>query len=827
MRKKWLFRAGAVMLAGILASSEMTAFPVLAQEGGVPETVSWEPGDGQNSSEEGQNSEHNDGSGKGRGEEEGSGVEDFREVLPPASVSGNDVSSGDVGFSGKDGGSDMDEGSGAEIDEGTEKASTEIDEVVEETGAETDEGTEESDGEMEESYAEGVEDIEDSMTVSDFSLLGSTETTVYTIGGVEYDISTAEFVDSGAYCGISWQLYDNGLMCLTGDQTGDISLSNYSRAPWYNKSAVKAVYLNFNTNGHALQRMFWNSGIVGAALGSDFNMAGTSDISSMFSGCSNLTDFDFTGQDFSSVVTMESIFGNCSSITSITFGEGIDTGNLENLAQAFLQCSKLSSVDVWNLYVGKVTTLYNTFSGCSTLTELDLSGWDTRQVTTAQYAFQYCSGLKSLNIRDWKLPNLQSAACMFAGASGLTELDISGWETSEKLNNLYAMFRYCGGLKSVTFGTGMDTSGVTNLAELFNQCGALGTADLSMFSTKSCTRADSVFANAAKLASVTFGEGFHLDRASTVEKMFYECSSLTELDLTMWTGGSITDMTNLFYGCSKLTQVDFGDSFDAGTVKKMTRLFFDCDALESIDLSNWQVSSLEDISYGFYNCDKLENVNLSGWETSSLTTMTSLFMGSSKLKTVNMRGWNTEKVTSVSLVFQYCSSLETVVTPTKNGTRSISLPKTMYDWDDNDASYTALPVGTEESITLHSTRSYSYTVVISAGIVLTPEEEGSRTYVGSYDITVTGYCYADGKCIAVVPGDGSVTLAGENGEEVTGMVSQHKRYLTSNVDAVISSMTNEEEKGQWIGLSESGTAFTGDVRADFSTPGNYSGTVNF
>lgn len=674
---------------------------------------------------------------------------------------------------------------------------------------------------------------------------GEVEDTVYQVGGVAYDIWEAEVSSEGTYCGIEWKLYDNGLMILTGGQTRDIGIGNYHGAPWRNSTNVKAVYLDFDTKGHALERMFWNAGILGATCGPDFCMTGTRNISHMFSGCSKLTEFDFTGQDFSSVVTMEDIFRGCSSITSITFGDGIDTGNLENLYQAFLQCGKLSYVDAWNLDVGKVTTLYSVFKGCGAITELDLSGWDVGQVTTTQYAFAYCTGLHSLNIRDWKMPNLQNAACMFDGASGLAEIDLSGWETSEKLNNIYAMFRYCRALKTVTFSADMDTSGVTNMAELFKECNMLESVDLSMFSTGSCTRAGGMFDNAKKLERVQFGEDFKLERATTVERMFYGCGSMTGLDLSMWAGGNLTDMSSLFYGCSGLVQVDFGGDFDAGTVKKMTRLFHGCNAMKSVDLSNWQVESLEDISYGFFGCDSLESVDLGGWGTENLTDINSLFEGNSRLKTVKLEGWNTEGLSSGSGVFQYCSGLQTVVTPTMNGTKRVSLPKKMYDWDDGDQEYSALPTGTSESITLHGTRSCSYTVEISAALALEPVEEGTLPYAGDYgdgaggcagktllyagdyDVKVSGYCHADGKCIAVFPESGTVVLTGEGGDEVMGRVTQETRYLSSNVDDVISGMTDEAETRKWSGLSESGTEFTGEVTAEFEKPGNYSGTVNF
>ena len=766
MRKKWIYRMGAVVMAGVLATSDMSAVMVLAKDGNGEEMTQT-----QLEREEMTQLKQKDPE-----------VEEITE-----SVSENDI--------------------GSSVDGDDSPNSISLDNSV-------------SSGDM---FSE--RDLAASRVLLGSS--GGIEGTVYQIGGVDYDISEAEVSSEGTYCGIEWKLYDNGLLILSGEQTNDISFGNYYATPWRSMSGLKAVYLNFDTKGHSLERMFSNVGILGAACGSNFCMTGTRNISHMFSGCSKLTEFDFTGQDLFAVTTMEDIFRGCSDITRITFGEEIDTQNLENLYQAFLQCGNLTYLDAWNLDVGKVTTLYNTFHGCSALTELDLSGWDLRHVTNAQYAFQHCTDLCSLNIRDWKLPNLQNASCMFEGASSLTELDLSGWETSDELTNLYAMFRYCRGLKNVVFSEDMDTSGVVNMAEMFAECNGLEEVDLTMFSTGSCTSVASMFNGARKLIAVVFGEEFRLEKATTVERMFSGCSVLTGLDLSMWTGGKLTTMTSLFSGCSKLEQVEFGEIFDAGTVKKMTRMFDSCDSLKKVDLSNWQVEALEDFSYGFFGCDKLESVDMSGWRTENLTNMMSLFNCDSALKTVNLEGWNTETISSANWVFQYCSNLQTVVTPTENGAGNIALPKKMYDWDDGDREYSALPTGTSDSITLHSTRSCSYTVEISAALALEPVEEGTLRYAGDYDVKVSGYCHADGKCIAVFPESGTVVFTGEGGETVMGTVTQEIRYLSSNVEDVISGMTNETEMQKWIGLSEEGTEFTGKVSAEFEKPGNYSGTVNF
>jgi surface protein len=48
-----------------------------------------------------------------------------------------------------------------------------------------------------------------------------------------------------------------------------------------------------------------------------------------------------------------------------------------------------------------------------------------------------------------------------------------------------------------------------------------------------------------------------------MQEMFYNCSKLTELDLSSWNTSRVTNMTNMFRGCSKLKTIYASDLFVA------------------------------------------------------------------------------------------------------------------------------------------------------------------------------------------------------------------------------------------------------------------------
>lgn len=74
------------------------------------------------------------------------------------------------------------------------------------------------------------------------------------------------------------------------------------------------------------------------------------------------------------------------------------------------------------------------------------------------------------------------------------------------------------------------------------------------------------------LTSICFEEGVKLPSYSYL--MFYNCSSLTYLDLSCWDTSNVTSMYDMFNGCSRLQTVTLGDkfSFNGATDARLTNL---------------------------------------------------------------------------------------------------------------------------------------------------------------------------------------------------------------------------------------------------------------
>ena len=165
-------------------------------------------------------------------------------------------------------------------------------------------------------------------------------------------------------------------------------------------------------------------------------------------GYSTATSFDgaISFMDTSDVTSMSSMFSNCSKLTSVPL---FNTSNVTNMSNMFYYCSKLTSVPLFN--TSKVTNMREMFSSCSSLTSVP--SFDTSNVTNMNWMFSSCSSLETIHMIN-------------IGSS----LDISA---STKFTR-EALLEIIGNIKTVT-STRRLTMGATNLAKLTEEDKAIAT----------------------------------------------------------------------------------------------------------------------------------------------------------------------------------------------------------------------------------------------------------------------------------------------------------------------------------------------------------------
>lgn len=173
------------------------------------------------------------------------------------------------------------------------------------------------------------------------------------------------------------------------------------------------------------------------------------DMSYMFSYCSNLTSLNLSNFDTSSVINMNDMFSNCFNLTELDVS-GFDTSNVTDMSSMFYFCFNLKTLNLKNFNTSKVENMNSMFYHCENITNLDLSSFNTSNVTDMDWMFSNCSSLIDIDLSSFDTSNVISMYQMFGSCSSLTTLDLSSFDTSKVLS-IQLMFSKCSNLKLIDF----------------------------------------------------------------------------------------------------------------------------------------------------------------------------------------------------------------------------------------------------------------------------------------------------------------------------------------------------------------------------------------
>ena len=104
----------------------------------------------------------------------------------------------------------------------------------------------------------------------------------------------------------------------------------------------------------------------------------------------------------------------------------------------------------------------------------------------------------------------------------------------------------------------------------------------------------------------------------------------------------------------KFKYIDISD-WDVSSVTDMSCMFFNCDELESVgDISKWDVSNVTNMCYMFYDCKNF-NQDIHDWDVSNVTNMRSMFNGCN-IFNQDISNWDVSKVTDMDYMFYKCNT---------------------------------------------------------------------------------------------------------------------------------------------------------------------------
>ena len=141
-----------------------------------------------------------------------------------------------------------------------------------------------------------------------------------------------------------------------------------------------------------------------------------------------------------------------------------------------------------------------------------------------------------------------------------------------------------------------------------------------------------------------------------VDSWFFGCTALTEVQgLENIDASDIEDMSDMFWNCTSLSSIDLS-KLDMSNATKLDSMFSGCSSLKELDFSQVSLDRAVDISRMFSNCKGLESINFGKLDTSRIVRMSSLFDGCSSLRTLDLSSFDMSSVVEANYMFGWDSS---------------------------------------------------------------------------------------------------------------------------------------------------------------------------
>ena len=356
-----------------------------------------------------------------------------------------------------------------------------------------------------------------------------------------------------------------------------------------------------------------------------------------FAGMTNLEEVRYLNNlNTENITDMSGMFSGCSKLTELDFSDW-NTKNVTDMSHMFEGCAHLTKLDLTSFDTGNVTDMSSMFAGCTALTQLDLSTFSVEQVTDMSSMFQGDKNLQTIFVRlDWNAASLlpSKAASMFLGCTSLTGENGTGYEPAHT-DNVYARLD-----RPANGAPGYLSAKLEAYAHMTDPS---ATTLTFYYDTQRSLREGITFglepgwdesilewSDYSNIEHVVFDSSFGGARPATTAYWFSEKRNLTDVTgLEYLHTDSVTRMDRMFYNCSKLTQ---------------------------LDLSAWNTEQLTSTWQMFRGCTGLTELNLSGWNTENLTNVAGMFQGCSNLETIYATDWNKE-ATDYRSTFTGCTKL--------------------------------------------------------------------------------------------------------------------------------------------------------------------------
>ena len=185
--------------------------------------------------------------------------------------------------------------------------------------------------------------------------------------------------------------------------------------------------------------------------------------------------------------------------------------------------------------------------------------------------------------------NADKAPGWYSSRESITKVVFNSSFASARPTSCYSWFYGMKNLASITGLTYLNTSEVTNMFGMFYNCSTLTSLDVSKFNTAKVTNMTGMFYGCSGVKVLNISN-FSTSNVTIMRNMFYKCSGVTTLDVSKFNTSNVTDLSGMFTYCSNVKGLNV-KSFVTTKSTDFKNMFFGCDALTSLDLSSFTFSS--------------------------------------------------------------------------------------------------------------------------------------------------------------------------------------------------------------------------------------------
>ena len=382
---------------------------------------------------------------------------------------------------------------------------------------------------------------------------------------------------------------------------------------------------------------------------SNFNTSKVTSMYDMFSYCMCLTSLDVSSFDTSNVTNMGNMFSNCTNLVSLDLSN-FNTNKVTKIYDMFENCSNLINLNINSFNTNNVTDMSYVFSGCSSLTTLDISSFNTANVTTMKEMFENCSSLTNLDLSGFDTSNVTNMLNMFQNMTQLNTLKLgTNWNFLAN-NGLTGSWQRDGDTTIYTAAELTTNYNGSTMAGTY-RWPKVGYAefDSSTGILRFFRDDEGLYTNLQVVGNKTYYADFEnldiyqapawLGKSQQIRKIIFD-DEIKPINTYCW-----------FNDLQQLTEIINIEYLNTSNCTKMERMFCNCKSLTNLDLSSFDTSKVTTMECMFANCSSLVNVDLSNFDTSELTSLYCMFDGCEKLKVIDLSHFDTSKVETMNAMF--------------------------------------------------------------------------------------------------------------------------------------------------------------------------------